>query len=152
MIERLRPWWEVHQDKMAALREQLFNLRVTFGHAAVASPTLVSGVPMSTVLVDDAGETGALANIVLLSVQARSLHMRFRLPGAVIETGRELELVLVPDAHARALVAGEARSVTPGEFRAEIELPPDLAEEWASIKATDRVPFGLILLAKTSDE
>jgi hypothetical protein len=148
LIEQLRPWWEIWPEKLTALRGQLVNLRVTFGHAAVNAPPSCGSVPVPTVFVHDNKQTGTLAKIVFLSVRGLTLRMRFQIDALPSDATGNLELTILSDQSSRPLVAAEANPVGSGEYRAEVELPPDLAEQWASLKMSERMPFGLILFAK----
>jgi hypothetical protein len=150
LIERLRPWWEAWPEKLAAMRGQLANLRVTYGHAAVAATPDRTHVPVPTIFVDDDGPTGTVAKLVFLSLRDRTLRIRFEIDGLPTDGASDLEITMIADLSPHSVVSAEASPVAPGEYRAEVDLPSELAEQWAELKVSDRMPFGLILFSKAS--
>jgi hypothetical protein len=150
LIELLRPWWEVWPEKLASFCDQLAQMRVTIGHAAVSTYSGSVTVPVPTVFVDDRGQTGTVANIVYFSLRDQTLRLRFQVETTATDAESDLELTLISVADSRPLVSALASPVAVAEYRFEVELPSELVEQWASLKGSDRMPFALILFAKSN--
>jgi hypothetical protein len=150
MLERLRPWWDVWPDRLVAVRQELANLQVIFGHAAVNTASGGMGVPVPTIFLDERGQTGSVARILFISLRDQTLRVRFQIDVMPEGEAGDLELTLVSDVPSLPLVNAEARAVAPNEYRVETELPLELARPWASLKGGDRMPFSLVLFSKSS--
>ena len=150
LLELVRPWWDDVPDRLRSQVEQLFRMPVAYGYAMSAPGREHRGYPVP-VLLAWAEDRETYARVLYLDVRDRTLRIRIELAATPDGDGgpgggeRTFEATFVGDASERPLLSGRARRAQNGEYRLEVELPEWLAEQWSGLKATDRMPFRLIL-------
>jgi hypothetical protein len=83
------------------------------------------------------------------NVREGRLRLRFQLdapPGQAQET---FDVTFVNDKDARPLLSAQANLSVDSEYRVDVEISEELAQDWESLKVTDRMPFRLILRTET---
>ncbi|HZF68207.1 MAG TPA: hypothetical protein VEZ47_09225 [Gemmatirosa sp.] len=155
LLALARPWWEQWPARYRAQVERLLAMPLAYGYAMVAPDGAARGHALA-VLIARGDERETYARVLYVSVRDGRLRMRIELdaapagedaPGDVADV---FEATFVGDADdardvTQPLLAGTAELAQNGEYRLEAELPDALAVRWTTLRATDRMPFRLIL-------
>jgi hypothetical protein len=153
LLALVRPWWERWPERFRAQAERLRPMPLAYGYAMAASPSPLghAGYPVP-VLLAQATDTETYARVLYLVVRDGRLRLRFALDGAPGTPGAPetmfaaaFDAAFVGEASEQPLCAARAERAQSGEYRVDVELPPDVAGSWAPLKVTDRMPFRLIL-------
>jgi hypothetical protein len=145
LLERARPWWQRQPERFAALAAALNGMHAHFGHAMDPGAGQGSGIPVAAVLLWTNLETNSLAHILYFHVRARTLRLRFQLQNTPEAPERDLDVTFVAAESHQPLFSAFATFAPGGEYRIELDLPAALAEAWAPLRVTDRMPFRFIL-------
>ncbi len=116
-----------------------------FGHAAERDAGRGSSNPVPAVILWTNIETNSLAHILYLHVRGGTLRLRFQLQTAPDTPERNLDVTFVGADNQQPLFAALATFAPGAEYRIESELPMELADAWAHLRVTDRMPFRFIL-------
>ncbi|MCX6954443.1 MAG: hypothetical protein NTV51_20005 [Verrucomicrobia bacterium] len=145
LLEHARPWWQRQPERLRALASALEGMHARFGHAMEPEGGRGGSHPVPAVIARTNVETNSLADILYLNLRGRTLRLRFllRAPSASAEPAMEVTFV-APDGP-QALFAAVATQTPAGEYRLELELPDAVAQAWAHLRVTDRMPFRFIL-------
>jgi hypothetical protein len=145
LLEQAQPWWETWPAKFATLVAQLNATESAYGHAMTNSAGERVGHPVPVVISLLDGDHPASARVLFVSVRDGQLRLRFELSaGTAIDAPAYHATFLATGRTAPALDAPALRSVG-SEYRIEAQLPAELQTVWAELKATDQMPFRLIL-------
>ena len=150
LLELARPWWERWPDRFRARADRLARMPLAYGFAMAAPGRERRGHPVA-VLLAGAEDRETYAHVLYFAVRDGGLRVRLELdvgagrgaPAADAVPG--YEATFVDDGSEQPLFAGHAVQSANGEYRIETALPEALADRWASVRATDRMPFRLIL-------
>jgi hypothetical protein len=134
LLELARPWWEKWPEKFQAQVERL--RRIDRRNNGCVVPALI---------VFGTEESEGLARVLEFDVRNDHLHFRFQLEPSLMHVASALEVTFVSDPGARPLFSAEATTLGESECLLEAALLPEIARDWAHLKATDRLPFRLIL-------
>jgi hypothetical protein len=96
-------------------------------------------------------EVETSVRVLYFAVRDGCLQLRFQLgalPGPMPPT---FDVTFVADEAARPLLSTQAALSVDGEYLIDVQLTDELAQDWASLEATDRMPFRLILRAAVDD-
>ena len=146
MLELARPWWELRPEQFRALVQQ-FGTLMGVGYAMDPGSSQRENHPVPAVITRTNVETTALADILYFSIQGRILRMRFHLRHAPELRQSPLEVTFVAPGSAEPLFFTEATLGRDGNYRIEYELRSDIADAWARLRVTERMPFRFILRA-----
>jgi hypothetical protein len=83
--------------------------------------------------------------VLYLSVRDSQLHFRFALERESNLLEEDFEVTFVSNSPAKPLFSADARRLVETEYRLDAGIPPELTEQWVGLKATDPMPFRLIL-------
>jgi hypothetical protein len=146
LLALARPWWERWPERFRAQAERLRAMPLAYGYAMAGSPAPPghAGYPVP-VLIAHASDTEAYARVLYFVVRDGRLRLRFALDGTPGAREPAFDAAFVGDASEQPLCVARAEQAQNGEYRVDVELPPDVAGSWASLKVTDRMPFRLIL-------
>jgi len=146
LLALTRPWWERWPERFRAQAERLRAMPLAYGYAMAGppSPTGPAGYPVP-VLIAQASDAEAYARVLYLVVRDGRLRLRFALHDAPGAPEPVFDAVFVGDVSEQPLCVARAEQAQSGEYRADVELPQDVAERWSRLKVTDRMPFRLIL-------
>ena len=150
LLELARPWWERWPDRFRSRVERLAQMPLVYGFAMATPGRDRRGHPVP-VLFADAEDREAYAHVLYFQVRDRDLRMRLELDfgtahdGAVGDPDAVYEATFVDDGSEQPLLVGQAVQSQNGEYRVEVALSDALAHRWSALKATDRMPFRLIL-------
>jgi hypothetical protein len=141
LLELARPPWERWPARFEALVSRLSAMRLTYGYAQ-AGVVRPHGHPVPT-LIDDSHGTETFSRVLYFTVREGVLRLRFHLDaGADVPA---YDATLVDESTARPVLAARATLSLDREYRLDAAVPEALAAAWASLKATDAMPFRLIL-------
>jgi hypothetical protein len=140
-----RPWWEKYPDRFQTVLHSLMTLQRPIGDpiAQTGQPSLPQPVPALIVRVDE--QIQACVGLQYLKLRDGRLHFRFYLVACANPVEESYEVTFVSSLSAQPLFFAEARRWAETEYRLDTEVPLDLTEPWGSLRATDPVPFRLIL-------
>jgi hypothetical protein len=146
LLALTRPWWERWPDRFRAQAERLRAMPLAYGYAMAGPPSQRghAGYPVP-VLLAQAGDVEAYARVLYLVVRDGRLRLRFALADTPGMLEPAFDAAFVDDGSERPLCVGRAERSQGGEYRVDMDLPPDIAGSWAPLKVTDRMPFRLIL-------
>jgi hypothetical protein len=150
LLELARPWWERWPDRFRARADRLARMPLAYGFAMAASGRERRGYPVP-VLLAHAEDRETYAHVLYFNVRDRDLRVRLELdlgPGhgdPSVDPVSSYEATFVDDESERPLLVGHAVQSANGEYRIEVALTEALADSWSSVRATDRMPFRLIL-------
>jgi hypothetical protein len=132
-------------ERFQDLLGQLGAIHVRYGHAMVAGEPRGRGFPVPTIVERKNVEVSSLAHIGYFQLEGGRLRLRFQLQPALELGEPNVHATFV--AHDEPTVLLEARATLgpAGEYRIDVELPAALAESWAALKVTDRMPFRFII-------
>lgn len=139
-----RPWWEEFPERSRALLDRLAGMQVVYGHAKVETLEERAGHAVPALWVSDPDEIQTSVQVLYLSVRANQLRLRFKVAAPVAVAGAPLEVLLVSEG-SRPVTSAMAQSAVGAEYRVEFDLPEVLAEIWAALKVTDKLPFRFVL-------
>jgi hypothetical protein len=167
LLALARPWWEQWPARYRAQVERLLAMPLAYGYAMVAPDGAGRGHALAVLVarVARGEERETYARVLYVNVRDGRLRMRIELDAApvgedapgdgagALETFEATFVGDVGDAgdgdgargDTRPLLAGTAELAQNGEYRLEAELPDALAVRWTTLRATDRMPFRLIL-------
>jgi hypothetical protein len=150
LLELARPWWERWPDRFRSRVERLAQMPLVYGFAMVTPDRDRRGHPVP-VLLAHAEDRETYAHVLYFQVRDHDLRMRLELDfgaGHDDPSGSShptYEATFVDDGSERPLLVGHAMQSQNGEYRIEVTLPDAIAHGWSTLKATDRMPFRLIL-------
>ena len=150
LLELARPWWERWPDRFRARVERLAQMPLVYGFAMVAPGRDRRGHPVPVLLVH-AEDRETYAHVLYVQVSDHELRLRLALDFGADhhdpsgDPDAPYEATFVDDGSEQPLLVGHAVQARNGEYRVEVALPDALAHRWATLKATDRMPFRLIL-------
>jgi hypothetical protein len=145
LLKLARPWWETRPEQFRSLTERLARIQVA-SEDAVAEPHQSSGrYPVPTLIVLANQEIESCAIVLHLDVRDGWLLLRFQLDAVAAQAPEHLEATFVADPSARPLLSALATWSADAEYRIEAELPAEPAQVWQQLKASERMPFRLLL-------
>lgn len=146
LIELSRPWWERWPEQYRAVAGRLTLLQVGLGHAMDEPQASRSGFPVAALIVRVREELATSVRILYFNAQGRRLRLRFEIETLTDPVEPRFDATFVSASGEGApLFSTTAESSTNREFRIDSDLPDTLVSEWRALKATDRMPFRLIL-------
>ena len=150
LLELARPWWERWPDRFRARVERLAQMPLAYGFAMATPGRDRRGHPVP-VLLAHAEDRETYAHVLYLQIRDHDLRVRLQLDFGVGHDdpsgspGPAYEATFVDDDSEQPLLVGHAVQSQNGEYRVEVPLPEALSRSWSMLKATDRMPFRLIL-------
>ena len=152
LLERTRPWWEVWPERFRSQIERLGRMPLAYGYAMAGQSNSAerSGHPVAA-LIARVEDVETYVHILYLNVRDGRVRIRFQLDNGIGSHEHAFEATFVADAHERPLFSCHAELSRSGEYRVDADLPDEVADTWASLKVTDRMPFRLILRPVASD-
>lgn len=155
LLALARPWWETLPDRAAQLCARVGRIEMAYGHAMEHGGGRNAGYPVPVLLVRGAKEVEAAARLLYFTARDGELRLRFclELPPEAADAlpDNTWEVTFVSNEGTPLFVAIAELSVE-REYRIEAALPPALAEAWAGLKVTNRMPFRFILGAVPGKE
>jgi hypothetical protein len=145
LLELARPWWEQYPERFQCLLQSLMSVEVGVGQRVAGTPLLCTQHPVPTLIVRANEQFGTSVQVLYLSVSESQLHFRFAVDGEGNLLEEDFEVTFVSNSPAKPLFLAEARRLVEIEYRLDAGIPPQLTEQWASLKVTDPMPFRLIL-------
>ena len=149
LLNQARSWWEQSPDKFQSLVASLDTSKVVGSQAVTKSKRSRGPKPVAALVVWANKQHEAAAHMKYFRVVDGKLCMLFRVgtPSPLIEPA--LEATFVSDTEARPLFCVPAIASADGEYCVETELSAELAQLWKRLKATNQMPFRLILRPDT---
>ena len=147
LLELTRPWWETLPAQFQSLARRVANIQVAYGHA-MTEPLSggIGGYPVAALVVRTREEWDTSVRVLYLSVRDRRLRLRFQIEALPSPAEQSFEVTFVADGPtARPELAATASLSLDSEYRLDADLTEELAKDWERLKATDRMPFRLIL-------
>lgn len=145
LLERARPWWQVHPDRFLAWFAQLDAIEVRIGHAMEPAAGRSVSFPVPALIARTHVETSSLADILYFHLRGRTLRLRFQLHTRPELPDTHMEVTFVAAESAEPLLSAVATVAPGGEYRLEVDLPAAVANAWGHLRVTDRMPFRFIL-------
>ncbi len=145
LLELARPWWETWPAGFEALAAQLSSTHSAYGHAMTSAPGERASFPVPVVIATAQADYPASARVLFVSVGEGRLRLRFELSAGAAPEAATFDATFVGEGRSTPLFDATAVRSVGNEYRIEAELPSDLPASWMELKATDRMPFRLIL-------
>jgi hypothetical protein len=150
LLALARPWWERWPERFRSRVERLAQMPLVYGFAMVTPGRDRRGHPVPVLLVQ-AEDREAYAHVLYFHVSDHDLRVRLELdfdaphddPSG--DPDAAYEATFVDGSSEQPLLVGRAVQSQNGQYRVEVTLPEELAHRWSVLKATDRMPFRLIL-------
>jgi hypothetical protein len=143
LLDLVRPWWERWPDQLRTMVERLGGMQVAYGYALALPQVGRLGFPVPTLIArPDGFET--FARVLYLSARDGWLRLRFQLDGDAGPTELAYDVTLVSESGQPILWTRAVHSMN-SEYRLDAEIDNALESSWDSLRATDRMPFRLIL-------
>jgi hypothetical protein len=151
LLALARPWWETWPERFRSQVERLGRVPLAYGYAMAVSRRSPerSGHPVPA-LIARVEDVEAYARVLYLTVRDGRLRLRFEIDAAVGITDEAFDATFIEEGYERPLFSCHAALAQSGEYRLDAELPDQLAERWAPLKVTDRMPVRLILRPVTA--
>jgi hypothetical protein len=140
LLERARPWWETTPEQFHAWADRL-------GRIQMAGGTATGGFPVPTLVAFANQEFETCARVSFLNVGNRQLMFCFQLDAMTPPVPEHLEATFVGERAVQPLLSAAATMSADAEYRVDVELSAELADEWKEMKVMDRMPFRLLLRA-----
>ncbi len=141
-----QPWWERYPERFQHALQTLMALEgeVATDMSQPCYPGALSPVP--TLIVRATEQIHASVYINAFDLRDAQLHLRFALnaDANLVEDRSEVTFI----SSSKPVLFAEATRLVNTEYRLDAEIPSELTEQWASIKATDPMPFRWILCPK----
>jgi hypothetical protein len=144
-LELARMWWETWPERFQSLVARLGGTQIVYGHAMAESGQARTGYPVPTVVVRANEELETSVRVLYISIRDGRLRFRFQLNAAAQPAPEGFETTFISDKTAHPILSALATCSVDCEYRMDAELSEELAEDWASLKVMDRMPFRLIL-------
>jgi hypothetical protein len=151
LLELARPWWERCPRRFQSFLERVGKMEIAYGHAMAESRQACIVHPVPALIVRSDEQIEACIQVLYLSVRDGQFRLRFQLKGVLEPADSSFEVTFVSNSPARPLFSALARRSVENEYRLDIEVSPEIAEEWENLKVTDRMPFRLILRPRADD-
>ncbi len=145
LLELARPWWQRCPEKFAVLVAGFDEIQARFGHAMETDAGRGGSFPVPAVISRTNVETSLLADILFLHFRGRTLRLRFQLQPMPELPEPNLDVTFVATDSPRAMFSAPASLSPGGDYRLEIELSIEVAQAWAHLRVTDRMPFRFVL-------
>jgi hypothetical protein len=142
LLASIQPPWDRWPARFDALVRRLSAVQLAYGYAQARTERHPHGHPVPT-LIDVRHGTDTLSHVLYIAVRDGVLRLRFRLEAAA--DVREYDAILVEERTSRPVLSARATGSIDQEYRLDAPMPVDLAHAWASLKASDAMPFRLIL-------
>jgi hypothetical protein len=145
LLELARPWWEQDPERFQRLLQSLDNAELPTGHALAETRHPCAGHPVPVLVVRANELSDSSARVLDASVREGRLHLRFALNAGANVLEETFEVTFVSSASATPLLSADATRLGDREYGLDVEIPAELIEQWEGLKATDLMPFRLIL-------
>jgi hypothetical protein len=145
------PWWERYPQRFQSLVQSLATFETGVGHAMAQAGQPDTVHPVPTLIVRADIQTQANVDILCFNLHEGQLHLRFALDASVNPVEASFDVTFISISPPKPLFLAEARRLFDSEYRLNAEIPPELTEQWVSLKATDPMPFRLILHPKLTE-
>jgi hypothetical protein len=149
LLALTRPWWETWPERFKMLVERLAHVQVGYGHAMSDPQNPRSGHPVAALIVRTVEQLETSAQVLYFNISQNKLRLRFHLESASVNAEPSFEVTFISGSTAQPLFSAVAALSVDTEYRIDADLPEGLAEDWARLKVTDRMPFRLILHPET---
>jgi hypothetical protein len=145
LLELARPWWETWPERFKELVTRLSQVEVAYGHAMADSRRISAENLVPTIIVRSAAEIGTSARVLYFSARDGQLRLRFQLDTSQDCSEPAYEATFVSRTSSQPLFSTHIERSANGEYSMSESLSEELANEWELLKATDPMPFRLIL-------
>jgi len=148
LLALARPWWEILPERATQLCTRVGRIEIAYGHAMEHGVGRSAGHPVPVLLLRDEKEIEAAARVLYFTARDGELRLRFclELPPEVTEAAPAATWEVTFVSHEGVpLFVALAQLAVGREYRVEAAVPPALAEAWAGLKVTNRMPFRFIL-------
>lgn len=145
LLELARPWWELWPERFEAAMAQLNATQFVYGHAMSSPPRARESYPVPVVIATAQSDYAASARVLFVSAREGRLRLRFELNAGAAPEAAVFEATFVVEGKTMPQLDGTATRSVGNEYRIEAEIPAEFQASWAELKATDRMPFRLIL-------
>jgi hypothetical protein len=144
LLELLRPWWERDPVQFRVCATRVQRMPVALGYAMSGTERNRNGGLVPAILSTEL-EVETYVQMLYVSALGGRLRLRFKLDVDGVDAFRFLVTTFIADGSERGLFVAVAERSQSGEYRIDVALPADLAATWGNLKATDHLPFRLIL-------
>jgi hypothetical protein len=150
LLEVARPWWEQDPERFQRLLQSLDNGELPTGLAMAETRLPCGGRPVPVLVVRANDLSDSSVRVLDVSVREGQLHLRFALNSGANALEETFEVTFVSSASATPLLSADATRLVGREYGLDVEIPVALIQQWEGLKATDVMPFRLILRPKGS--
>jgi hypothetical protein len=145
LLELARPWWETWPERFRELVTRLGQMEVAYGHAMAESRRISAENPVPTIVVRAAAEIETSARVLYFSARDGQLRLRFQLDAGQDCSEPAYEATFICRLSAQPLFSTHIERSANGEYSMSDSLSGEIAGKWELLKATDPMPFRLIL-------
>jgi hypothetical protein len=149
LIASLRPWWEREPMQFQVWVTKLQRMPVALGYAMSAVERGRGDGRVPAILSAEL-EVETYVQMRYVSVRQGRLLVRFALDVDGVPPFHALDTTFIDEGGVSGLFVAIAAWSASGEYRIDAALPAGLASTWENLKATDHLPFRLILQPRDS--
>lgn len=150
LLELARPAWERWPERFEGFIQRLCAMQLSYGYALAGPLQGRPGHPVPTLIAHEDG-TETFSRVLYLTVADSALRLRLQLDALVNDGAKAYDVTFVANPAGTPVASATARRSVDGEYRLDVELSDELARSWAQLKATDLMPFRLILHPAADD-
>jgi hypothetical protein len=144
LLDLVRPWWERDPVQFRVRATRVRRMPLAMGYAMTGGERGRKGGLVPAILSAEL-EVETYVQMLYVSVLHGRLRLRFALDVDGIDAFRSLDTTFIADGADSGLFVAVAERSQSGEFRIDVALPAELAVSWERLKATDQLPFRLLL-------
>jgi hypothetical protein len=145
-----QPWWDRYPARFQNVLQLLMTLETAVGNAMAQTGQPCALDPVPTLIVRADEQTQARVGVLHFNLREGRLHFRFYLDACGNSFEDSFEVTFVSNSPPKPLFFVQARRLAETEYRIDAEISPEQAAQWAGLKATDPMPFRLILRPKVT--
>ena len=145
LLEEARPWWDTWPERFQSMVERLGRMDVAYGHAMTDSMHTRAGFPVTALVDHGEEELETFARVLYLSLRDQRLCFRFHLNANFQPMVEHFEVTFISESKKAPILSASATRSVDNEYRVDLQVSEELAREWENLKATDRMPFRLLL-------
>ena len=145
LLDLSLPWWERQPEKFQLLMAQLEKIPPLDGRRSSKSSRSHRPQLVPALFVRGSEKFANSVSVQYFRVRDGRFRLRFKLDTALMPAEPTLQATFISVTGGRPLLCVTATVLASGGYSVDMELPPELAQDWEQVKVTDRMPFRLIL-------